>query len=241
MNRIILRTTTAIAAVTAAALFFPSVATAAPGALLSTAAKPNGWEIPFDDEKGQEAIHSADIVSDKDGSLKFETTPEAPRKRLYHTAGDVPLIDIVGKTLSFEQTGAGLSWQIRLTGADTIAPESENGFATLVWDAPAGNDAFRKLDATTSPLWRSTRDLPGIPKNTQKTFAELAAAAGPDAKVTHYGILLFSANPPAPATAHVDHVTFNGTTTNFAKQAWSDADAFGSLSGVSLSGVTARP
>lgn len=214
MNRLLLRSSTAIAAAAAAALLFPSVASAAPGDLLSTKAAPNGWEIEFPDEEGQEAVHSAATVRDQDGSLEFVTTADADRKRLYHAAGGVAPAEILDNDLTFDHKGAGVAWQIRVTGAAVQSPPATetNGFATFVWDAPASEQATT-VDAKNAPGWRSTRALPGIAKGESTTLAALIEAAGAGTKVDHYGILL---QPGGPATAHVDNVKFNGQTTNFA-------------------------
>lgn len=233
MNRLLLRTTTAVAAVTAAALLFPSVANAA--AVTSTPTSAQGWGVPFDDEQDEKATYSETSVNDEDGSIEFKTATGAPRQRIYREVANVPLSEVAALPLKFDQSGAALTWQIRLTGAATEnAAAGENGFATLVWDSPQGETGVRTVSVPgDSPQWRSTRDLPGLTKNTNTTLADLVSRAGNGAKVTHVGILLYS---QTEAIAHVDHVTVNGDTTNFAF-ASPDDGAFGSLGGLGLASL----
>src|SRR5690349_4098383 len=115
MNRTILRTTTAVAAISAAALFFPAVASAAPVsqtecAEISTGNQANGWGVPFGDEAGQAGTHSQAVVQDDDGSLELKVAQGQTRSVTYHSAGQLPLNDLTG-TPSFEQTGAQANWQ----------------------------------------------------------------------------------------------------------------------------------
>ncbi|WP_020105179.1 hypothetical protein [Nocardia sp. 348MFTsu5.1] len=235
MNRIILRTTTAVAAVTAAALLFPAVATAAPVsaetcAEVSSEASPNGWGNPFEDEPNQAGTYVADEAFDADGALKL-TTVDAPgsnppaRSASYHSAGQLELTALTGP-LTVKHQGSPASWQIRVTKAAT---GTQSGFATLVY---AGAGA---TDVSESSEWWSTKTLGGtIPAYTHTTLAKLKQAAGPSTVIDHYGISIQTA--VVGETALIDDVTFNGCTTNFAKKAPA-GDAFGSLSGVSLSNL----
>lgn len=215
------------AAVGAAALAVPAMATAAPVsemncAKVSTPTSTNGWGNTLVDEKGQAGKYSTDNVSDSDGSLEFTTTAQMPRQASYHTAGKLPLTDVAKKPLTFEKKGGNANWQLRVTGADT---GESSGFATLVWNAPTDG---KQTDATKSDQWWATRDLPGIKRGTTASFDKLVAAAnssGHKAVVDDYGI---SSQPnEKTGKVNVDNVSFNGCTTNFAAKGGSGA--FGSV------------
>ncbi|MYR07617.1 hypothetical protein GTV32_15465 [Gordonia sp. SID5947] len=215
------------AAVGAAGLAVPAVATAAPVnamncAKVATPTSPNGWGNTFPDERGQAGKVTATKVVDDDGSLEFMTTEQMPRQASYHAAGKLPLVDVAKNPLSFEKSAGNANWQIRVTGANV---NSADGFATLVWSAPAGAG---KEDASKSNQWWATRDLPGIPKGQNATLEKLTEAANSDSHKTvvdHYGI---SSQPnDKTGKVNVDNVSFNGCTTNFA--ATGGAGAFGSL------------
>lgn len=201
MNRTILRTTTAVAAVSAAALFFPAVASAAPVsqaecAEISTGNQANGWGVPFEDEAGQAGTHSQAVVEDEDGSLELKVAEGKTRAVSYHSAGQLPLDDLTG-TPTFDQTGTQANWQIRVSGAAT-GNSAENGFATLV---NSGGDQ-----------WWATRALPDLPRGQTTTLADLTEKAGAGTVVDYYGISVEG----APDTiANIDNVSFNGCTTNF--------------------------
>lgn len=210
MKRAIFRATTAVAAVSAAALFFPAVASAADPvpdwcAPLSTEATPAGWGNSFLDEPNQAPVYSETNVDDTDGSLEFTTSETEKRKATYHTAG-FKLKDLAVDSLSFSQEGSPATWQIRLINADS---SESNGFATLYATGSNAGD------------WHSTRALGvstenPIAKNATATLEALIDAAGDDAIVEHYGISLQPGG--SGGIAHVDNVTFNGCTTNFAKE-----------------------
>ncbi|ORM34381.1 hypothetical protein [Williamsia sp. 1135] len=242
MNRTILRTTTAVAAVSAAALFFPAVASAAPVsqsecAEISTGNQANGWGNTFGDESGQAGVHVAG-GEDGNGALKFTTfdTPSTTkvdnRAASYHEAGGLLLKDVTGP-LAFQHEGAVPgNWQIRVTGANTTGPgdvSGENGFATLVH---SGDGA----DAAGSDQWWATRDLGTIARGTPSTLAALKAAAGDQTVVTHYGI---SIEGPVGTTATIDKVQFNGCTTDFRQVGSSEEEgaSTGSLGGFGLANL----
>ncbi|VTR08836.1 Uncharacterised protein [Gordonia terrae] len=227
MRRNLIRVTTAGAALGVAALIAPAVATAAPVseancAKTSTPANPAGWGNTFGDERGQAGKVTATNVVDQDGSLEFVTTEQTPRQASYHSAGQLKLVDAATKPLSFEKSDGQANWQIRVTGANT---GQADGFATLVWSAPAGAG---KQDAADSDQWWATRDLGDIKKGTNATLDDLVEAAGGNTVVDHYGI---SSQPNEKAgKVNVDNVSFNGCTTNFA--ASGAGGAFGSLENI---------
>ncbi|MGC5258018.1 hypothetical protein ACPXCG_16870 [Gordonia sp. DT218] len=215
------------AALGAASLAFPTMATAAPVsdtncAKTSTPTSANGWGNTFSDEQGQAGKVTATKVVDDDGSLEFMTTADKPREASYHGAGQLPLADVAKKPLTFEKTAGNANWQIRVTGANTGV---SGGFATFVWSAPAGAG---KENAASSNQWWSTRKIGDIPKGQNATLAQFAEAANSDGHKTvvdHYGI---SSQPNEKSgKVNVDNVSFNGCTTNFA--ATGASGAFGSL------------
>ncbi|MEE3851870.1 hypothetical protein VZC37_16115 [Gordonia sp. LSe1-13] len=227
------RTATVATALGAAAMISPAVATAAPdtGSLgggqcaeISAENQPNGWGNTAPDEQGQAGTYSTDNVLDTDGSLELKTDAQNPRKASYHSAGRVKFSEIVDTPLIFQSKGGNANWQIRSTGADT---GEGNGFVTFVWSANA--EAAGERNATNSDQWWATRDLgEDLPRGTRGTLQELSAAAGANTVVDDYGI---SSQPgSAGDTVHVDNVTFNGCTTNFAKTA--PNAGFGSLDNV---------
>ncbi|MBD1320388.1 hypothetical protein [Gordonia hankookensis] len=227
MRRNVIRGIVVGAALGAASLAFPTMATAAPVsdmncAKTSTPTSANGWGNTFSDEQGQAGKVTATKVVDTDGSLEFMTTADKPREASYHAAGQLPLADAAKKPLTFEKSAGNANWQIRVTGANTGA---NDGFATFVWSAPA---AAGKADAASSNQWWATRDLPGIARGKNATLAELTAAANSanhKTVVDHYGI---SSQPnEKTGKVNVDNVSFNGCTTNFA--ATGASGAFGSL------------
>ena len=126
---------------------------------------------------------------------------------------------------SFEKSDGQANWQIRVTGANT---GQGNGFATLVWTAPAGAG---KQDAAGSDQWWATRDLGDIEQGTNATLDDLVKAANTEGHTTvvdHYGI---SSQPnEKTGKVNVDNVSFNGCTTNFA--ASGAGGAFGSLENI---------
>jgi hypothetical protein len=237
MNRFLIRATTALAAVSAAALFVPATASAAPVskdecAEISTGNQPNGWENTFGDEGGQAGKHSEITITDDDGSLELTTVETKNRAASYHSAGQLPLDDLTGP-LTFEQQGAPAHWQIRVSGAATIAPEAENGFATLVWSGDSSQDAF------SSDQWWATRPLPGLERGQKTTLAALTTAAGAETVIDHYGV---SVEGPVGTKGNIDNVTFNGCTTNFKYVGSSEEDdAFGSLGGLGLADLIPLP
>lgn len=243
MKRAILRATTAVAAVSAAALFFPSVASAAPVpadncATISTGDDANGWGNPFPEELAGK--HSATNVAgaDTDGSLEFVTNNSIARQASYHSGGGAPLADVIDKGLTFDKSAGNANWQIRVNKAAT-GNQEEDGFATLVWVAP---DAAGSANPANSDQWWATRALPGIPRGTTATLAVLEEAAGPDTTVTDYGI---SSQPGGTGgTVNVDNVSFNGCTTNFALKSpvvpevpGGDGSSSGSLGGLGLTSL----
>lgn len=230
MRKNLIRVTTAGAALGVAALIAPAVATAAPVseancARTSTPANPAGWGNTFGDEQGQAGKVTATTVVDQDGSLEFVTSERTPRQASYHSAGQLELADAATKPLSFEKSDGQANWQIRVTGANT---GQGNGFATLVWTAPAGAG---KQDAAGSDQWWATRDLGDIDKGTNATLDDLVKAANTEGHTTvvdHYGI---SSQPnEKTGKVNVDNVSFNGCTTNFA--ASGAGGAFGSLENI---------
>ncbi|WP_207842350.1 hypothetical protein [Williamsia soli] len=234
MNRTILRTTTAVAAVSAAALFFPAVASAAPlsaedCAQISTLNQPNGWGNPFSDEADQAGKHVATQVVDGDGSLELTTVAPRNRAASYHEVSDLKLSEVAGP-LKFQSNGPA-NWQVRVTGANTIgANASADGFATFVWSGDGTQDA------STSDQWWATRNLEGYDRGEKGTLDDLAEAAGADTQVNHYGI---SVEGPEGTKANIDNVQFNGCTTNFKAvgAAEDDGGAFGSLGGFGLANL----
>ncbi|MGW9264665.1 hypothetical protein [Gordonia terrae] len=222
--------TTAGAALGFAGLIAPAVATAAPVsaancAKTSTPANSAGWGNTFGDEPGQAGKVTATNVVDQDGSLEFVTTEQTPRQASYQSAGQLELVDAATKPLSFEKSDGQANWQIRVTDANT---GQGNGFATLVWTAPAGAG---KQDAAGSDQWWATRDLGDIKKGTNATLDDLVKAANTEGHTTvvdHYGI---SSQPnEKTGKVNVDNVSFNGCTTNFA--ASGAGGAFGSLENI---------
>jgi hypothetical protein len=223
----------AFALVGAAALTAPALAGATTGSLgssdaagftcsaLSTEATPDGWGIPFDDEKNQLAFYSDTKVLDDDGSLKLEIVKATPdnRSAWYHSAGSIPLADAVKNEIGFAEKAATsqTSFQLRLTGTTNPAA-GENGFATLYWVAN-GNDS---VDTTTGGThaniqngkWISTRDIEGAPKNVPSDLDDIIAG-NPGATIEHYGVSV--GRGEIGTSTHVDAVKFNGCTTNFAK------------------------
>lgn len=229
MQRNLIRVTTAGAALGLAALMAPAVANAAPGqvipggcAKVASTINSGGWGNDFSDEQGQAGTITPKKVVDDDGSLEFKTTESMPRQASYRSAADVPLTEVVNKPMTFQKTEGQANWQIRVRKANN---PKDDGFATLVWSAP--------LEATTanpanSDQWWSTRqlgDLPARQRTTLDALVEAANSGGHTTVVEHYGI---SSQPPGKVgTVNVDHVSFNGCTTNFA--ATGAAGAFGSL------------
>ena len=239
----------AFALVGAAALTAPALAGATTGSLgssdapaagftcsaLSTETTPNGWGIPFDDEKNQLAFYSDTSVIDDDGSLKLEIVKATPdnRSAWYHSAGSIPLADAAKNEIGFAEKAATsqTSFQLRLTGT-TNAKEGENGFATLYWVAN-GNDSVGTATGGTHTniqdgKWISTRDIEGAPKNVPSDLDDIIAG-NPDATIEHYGVSVGRGD--IGTTTYVDAVKFNGCTTNFALKD-EPAGAFGSLSDI---------
>jgi hypothetical protein len=237
MNRNLVRATTAAAAVGAAALFFPAIATAAPVssgncATVSSASSPNGWGNTFSDEPGQAGKHVANTAFDADGALELTTvaansTPPA-RSASYHSAGQLKLADLSGP-LTFKHQGTPANWQIRITKAATGTP---SGFATLVYSGAGASDV------SGAEGWWSSKPLGSIAAGTPTTLDALKAAAGPSTVIDHYGISIQT--DTAGDTALIDSVTFNGCTTNFAKAAPSGGDS-GSLGGLGLGNLLQLP
>ncbi len=229
MKRVMTSALAVGAVVGAASLMVPATASAAPVssancARIATPTAPNGWGNSFGDEQGQAGKITATNVSDDDGSLEFATSPQVPRQASYHSAGKLPLTQLAGKPLTFQKSTGNANWQIRVTGANT---GEGNGFATLVWSA---SDAAGAPDAASSDQWWATRSLGTIPRGQTGTLAELTTAANSGGKATvveDYGI---SSQPNGgTGTVHVDNVTFNGCTTNFAVRS-----SNGSLGGIQL-------
>lgn len=231
MNRTLLRTTTAVAAVSAAALFFPATASAAPVsqaecAEVSTGTDANGWGVPAAfGEDGQAGTHSVTNVNDTDGSLELKVAAGKNRAVSYHSAGNLNLADLAGP-LTFDHENGPAFWQIRVRGADT-GVDGENGFATLV-SADGGSDSEGQ--------WFATRNLGTLAKGTPSTLANLKTAAGVNTVVEYYGV---STEGTPGTTANVDNVKFNGCTTNFKATGPSgeDTGTFGSLGGLGLANL----
>nr|WP_236577735.1 hypothetical protein [Gordonia sp. YY1] len=233
MKRNLIRVTTIGAALGVAGFIAPAGANAAPVsdtncAKVSTPVDAAGWGNMFGDEQGQAGKLSATNVVDRDGSLELVTTEQTPRQASYHSAGDLPLADLVknNKALTFEKSAGQANWQIRVTGANVAG--SSDGFLTLVWTAPEGAG---ETNAASSDQWWATRALPGIERGATATLKDLLAAANSEGHTTvvnHYGI---SSQPESKAgKVNVDNVSFNGCTTNFA--ATGAGGAFGSLENV---------
>ncbi|MBH5141599.1 hypothetical protein ACNAWD_11915 [Rhodococcus erythropolis] len=238
-----------VALLGAAALTAPAIATALPstGSLgssapeascstLSTEATPNGWGIPFTDEKDQTASYSADNVLDKDGSLKLAVDSTGDRSVSYHSAGGIKLSDAVSKAIGFAERAATptAAFQLRLTG--TTGGKFENGFTTLVWvpgpDATPTADGGVHADLQKG-VWWSTQNIDGAKDRVSVPLADIVAA-NPKAVVDHYGVSVGTGS--AATSTLVDAVQFNGCTTNFAKKdpasgTGSLGDVFGSLFG----------
>ncbi|WP_458681970.1 hypothetical protein [Prescottella equi] len=220
---------TAAAIVGVAALVAPAIAGAAPAGslgstgeptpdctILSTENTPNGWGVPFEDEKGQEAAYSAETVLDDDGSLELAVTGPLDRAAWYHEAGSVDLADVISKDIGFAEKAASptASFQIRLLG--TTGGKFDNGFTTLVWVAEPGTAVAEGAthEQIQKGLWWSTQNIDGAKDRVPTTLAAISAA-NPDATVEHYGV---SVGTGLEATSTlVDAVQFNGCTTNFAK------------------------
>ena len=233
------------ALVSAAALAAPALAIAAPlgstdstkptCSTLSTEKDPAGWGVPFTDEKGQEASYSAANIFDTDGSLELSVTTSSDRAAWYHSAGSLPLADILTTDIGFDEKSAtrAASFQLRLLS--TEGGKFDNGFTTLVWVADSGTDTSGGITHTAiqNGKWWSTQNINGAPGRVPTTLAAIAAA-NKDATVEHYGVSVGTGS--TNTTALVDAVTFNGCTTNFAKTApttpgtGSLGNLFGSLS-----------
>lgn len=223
---------TAAAVIGAAALIAPAIANAAPAGslgsageptppctILSTENTPNGWGVPFEDEKGQEASYSADTVFDDDGALKLEVENSLDRNAWYHEAS-IPLSDVLDHEIGFAERAENptAAFQLRLTGT-TGNTRFENGFTTLVWEPAANDDVAdtseggRHTDLRDG-LWWSTSSIAGA-EDRALVSLEAIVEANPDAVIDHYGISV--GRGPAAASTLVDEVKFNGCTTNFAK------------------------
>lgn len=253
MSKKAFRIGSAAAIISAAALVTPALAGAAPtGSLgssdptegfscaeLSTEANPNGWGIPFDDERDQLAYYTEDSVLDEDGSLKLVVDGPSDRSVSYHPAG-IKLSDAITQEIGFSERAAHptASFQLRLT--DTTENERfDNGFTTLVWEADE-NAADTTKGGVHADLedgkWWSTSNIAGAKNRERVSLAEIAAA-NPNAVVDHYGV---SIGTGAEATSTlVDAVKFNGCVTNFAKNdpetgSLGSLDLFGSLNTGSL-------
>lgn len=238
-----------IALVGAAAFTAPALAGATTGSLgssdgaaagftcsvLSTEATPNGWGIPFDDEKNQLAFYSETNVLDEDGSLELKIAQATPdnRSAWYHSAGSIPLADAVKNEIGFAEKAAAsqTSFQLRLTGTTNPAA-GENGFATLYWVANGNESVDTAGGGTHTNLqngkWISTRNIEGAPRNVASDLDDIIAG-NPDATIEHYGVSVGRGD--IGTTTYVDAVKFNGCTTNFAKKD-ETAGPFGSLGNV---------
>src|SRR3546814_13829594 len=113
-----------VALLGAAALTAPAIATALPstGSLgssapeascstLSTEATPNGWGIPFSDEKDQTASYSADNVLAKDGSLKLDVD----RKSVVEGKSVSVRVDLGGSRIIKKKTDINCYREIEMT------------------------------------------------------------------------------------------------------------------------------
>lgn len=222
----------AFALVGAAALTAPALAGATTGSLgssdaagftcsvLSTETIPNGWGIPFDDEKNQVAFYSDTNIVDEDGSLNLKITAASPDNRSvsYHSAGSIPLADAIKSEIGFAEKAATsqASFQLRLTGTTNDA-EGENGFATLYWVANGNDSVDTSAGGTHTNIqngkWISTRNIEGAPRNVPSDLDDIIAG-NPDATIEHYGVSVGRGD--IGTTTNVDAVKFNGCTTNFA-------------------------
>ncbi|NKS17420.1 hypothetical protein GS490_13935 [Rhodococcus hoagii] len=183
---------------------------------LSTESNPAGWGVPFEDEKGQEAVYSEDSVLDDNGSLELAVTGPSDRTAWYHEAGSVDLADVISKDIGFAEKAASstASFQIRLLG--TTGGKFDNGFTTLVWVAEPGTAVAEGAthEQIQKGLWWSTQNIDGAKDRVPTTLAAISAA-NPDATVEHYGVSVGSGS--AATSTLVDAVQFNGCTTDFAK------------------------
>ncbi|GAB2658391.1 hypothetical protein ABI214_06505 [Prescottella soli] len=211
---------------------------------LSTEATPNGWGIPFDDEKEQVAFYTDDAVLDDDGSLKLEVEDSTDRSVSYHEAGGIKLSDAIAKEIGFSERAEHptASFQLRLTGTSSEHPKFENGFTTLVW-VPDADTTDTSKGGVHSNLqdgkWWSTSPIAGAPNRSDLVPLADIAALNPDAVVDYYGVSIGTGSE-ATSTL-VDNVKFNGCTTNFAKNdpepasgSLGSLDVFGSLGSGSL-------
>lgn len=209
---------------------------------LSTENTPNGWGIPFDDEKRQVAYYTAENVLDTDGALKLEVEGPANRSVSYHEAGGIKLSDAIKKEIGFSELAENptAAFQLRLTGT-TGNTKFENGFTTLVW-VPDGNAANTSEGGVHANLqdgkWWSTSNIAGAQDRALVPLADIAAA-NPEAVVDHYGVSIGRGLPAT--TTLVDAVKFNGCTTNFAKNdpeppAEESTGSLGSLGSLDLFG-----
>ncbi|MDH6676091.1 hypothetical protein M2284_000279 [Rhodococcus sp. LBL1] len=204
---------------------------------LSTEATPNGWGIPFDDEKEQVARYTDDSVLDTDGALKLEVKDSTGRSVSYHEAGGIKLSDAIAKEIGFSERAEHptASFQLRLTGTSSEHPKFENGFTTLVWvpDADATDTSNGGFHSNLQDgKWWSTSPIAGAENRGDLVPLADIAALNPDAVVDHYGVSLGTGSE-ATSTL-VDSVKFNGCTTNFAKN--DPKPASGSLGSLDVSG-----
>ncbi|WP_433611098.1 hypothetical protein [Prescottella agglutinans] len=213
---------------------------------LSTEATPNGWGIPFEDEKEELAYYTEHSVLDDDGSLRLEVVDSTDRSVSYHSAGGIKLSDAITEEIGFSERAEHptAAFQLRLTGTKDNTRFPDSGFTTLVWvpDADAADTAEGGVHADLQDgKWWSTSNIAGAKKGELVDLADVAAA-NPDAVVDHYGV---SVGTGAAATSTlVDEVKFNGCTTNFAKNdpepaagatgSLGSLDVFGSLGTGSL-------
>lgn len=222
------------ALVSAAALTAPAMAGASPGSLgssggsfgssdgftcsaLSTDQHPDGWGIPFPDEKLQKAFYTSENVLDTDGSLNLKIVEPSPDDRSvsYHSAGSIPLGKAVSKEIGFAEKAptSQAVFQLRLSGTTNPA---DGGFTTIYW-SPDQNNAASPVNGVTranlqNGMWISTRDIGGALKDVPTSLATIVAG-NPAATVEYYGM---SVGRAATGDTNVDAVKFNGCTTNFA-------------------------
>ncbi|QCQ90212.1 hypothetical protein [Rhodococcus sp. SGAir0479] len=246
------RVGSAAAVISAAALVAPALAGAAPTgslgssdasggftcAALSTEATPDGWGIPFDDERDQVAYYSEDSVLDEDGSLRLEVDGPEDRSVSYHAAGGIKLSDAIAHEIGFSERAAQptASFQLRLTGTTDNERFPDSGFTTLVW-VPGAGAADTEDGGTHADLqdgqWWSTSNIAGAHDRAPVPLADIAAA-NPDAVVDHYGVSVGTGS--AQASTLVDQVKFNGCTTNFAKNDAAPTGSLGSLGSLDILG-----
>ncbi|MCA1004301.1 hypothetical protein LCL87_01080 [Rhodococcus hoagii] len=210
---------------------------------LSTENTPNGWGIPFEDEKRQVAYYTAENVLDTDGALKLEVESTANRSVSYREAGGIKLSDAIKKEIGFSELAENptASFQLRLTGTFENEKFPDNGFTTLVWvpDENAANTSEGGVHANLqNGKWWSTSNIAGATGRALVPLTEIAAA-NPNAVVDHYGVSI-GRGLPATSTL-VDAVKFNGCTTNFAKNdpeppAEESTGSLGSLGSLDLFG-----